>query len=329
LADATTGEELWAERYDRPLRDVFALQDGIVRRIVATLNLQLALSQQGFLIPRRTENLEAYNDLLRGMEDFVSLTKNGNVKTRQMFEKAIALDPKYALAYADLRWNYLFGYMFGFNPDPNGLQRALELEHKAVALDDSVATAHSALARIYMSIGLYDQAVSEAQRGVALDANSGDSYFWLADILNSQAKPAEALEAVETSMRLDPLNRDTCLWEQGWAYSLLGRRKEAIPALKRDLVRYPNQFMAHSFLGSDYSFLGDEDGARAEAAAVQRAIAASPNTPFGYVALANVLNSLGKPAEALVAVDKAMRLDPRGRAIIPGIRGTRAWPSLC
>jgi adenylate cyclase len=314
LADATTGAELWAERYDRPLRDVFALQDEIVRRIVTTLNLQLALSQQGFLIPRSTENLEAYDDLLRGMEAFVSLTSNGNVKARQMFEKAIALDPKYALAYADLGWNYWFGWGFGFNADPNGLQRALHLEQQAIALDDSLATAHSALARIYLTIGQYDQAVSEAQSGVALDPNSGDAYFWLADTLNSQAKPAEALEAVEKAMRLDPLNSDTYLFEQGWAYSLLGRRKEATSALKRDLVRYPDQFVAHSLLGSDYSFLGDEEGARAEAAAVERAVVASPNSYAAYVALADLLNSLGKPAEALVAVDKAMRLDPRSGA---------------
>jgi len=111
-------------------------------------------------------------------------------------------------------------------------------------------------------------------------------------------------------MRLDPRNRDTYLYEQGWAYTLLGRRNEAIPALKRDLVRYPSQFMAHSFLGSDYSFLGDEDGAWAQAATVERAIAVSPNSPAVYVALADLLNSLGKPAEALVAMDKAMRLDP-------------------
>jgi adenylate cyclase len=314
LADATSGAELWAERYDRPLRDIFALQDEIVRRIVTTLNLQLALSQQGFLIPRSTDNLEAYDDLLRGMEAFVSLTKNGNVKARQMFEKAIALDPKYALAYADLGWNCWFGWAFGFNSDPNGLQRALQLEQQAVALDDSLATAHSALARINLSIGQYDHAVSEAQRGIALDPNSGDAYFWLADTLNFQAKPAAALEAVETAMRLDPLNSDTYLYEQGWAYSLLRRWKDAIPALKRDLVRYPDMFMAHSFLGSDYSFLGDEDGARAEAAAVERAVAASPNSPAAYVALADLLNSLGRPAEALVAVDKAIRLDPRSRA---------------
>ena len=134
LADATTGAELWAERYDRPLRDIFALQDEIVRRIVTTLNLQLSLSQQGVLIPRSTANLEAYDDLLRGFESFFSVTKEGNSKARQMFEKAIALDPQYALAYADLGWNYWFGWGFGFNPDLNGLRRALELEQQAIAL---------------------------------------------------------------------------------------------------------------------------------------------------------------------------------------------------
>jgi adenylate cyclase len=138
LADATTGAELWAERYDRPLHDVFAVQDEIVRRIVTTLNLQIALSQQGVLIPRSTENLEAYDDLLRGMKDFLSMTKDGNAKARQMFEKAIALDPKYALAYAVLGWNYFLSRMFGFEPDPKGAEKALQMEQQAVALDDSL-----------------------------------------------------------------------------------------------------------------------------------------------------------------------------------------------
>ena len=125
LVDATTGAELWAERYDRPLRDVFGLQDEIVRRIVTTLNLQLALAQRGVLIPRSTENLEAYDDLLRGVEDFLPFTRDGNAKSRLMFEKAIGLDPKYALAYAFLGWNYFDGVQFGFDSDPNGLMLAL------------------------------------------------------------------------------------------------------------------------------------------------------------------------------------------------------------
>src|SRR5712692_7142104 len=116
LADATTGEELWAERYDRPLRDIFAMQDEIVRRIVTTLNLQLILAQRGYLFPRETENLEAYDDVLRGAEYFLSYTKDGNVKARQMCEQAIQLDPKYARAYAALGANYFLGWAHLLSP---------------------------------------------------------------------------------------------------------------------------------------------------------------------------------------------------------------------
>ena len=139
LADATTGAELWAESYDRPLHDVFALQDEIVRRIVTTLKLQLALSQKGILIPRTTENLEAYDDLLRGTEYFIRLTKEGNAKARPLFEKAIELDAKYAMAYASLGWNYLVGVIFALNPDPDGIGRSLRLEQQAITLDDSLS----------------------------------------------------------------------------------------------------------------------------------------------------------------------------------------------
>jgi len=183
LADATTGDELWAERYDRPLGDVFRLQDEIVRRIITTLNLQLALSQQGFLIPRSTENLEAYDDVLRGTAYSVSNTKNGNVKAQQMFEKAITLDPKYAAAYALLGLNYFLGYQDSFNPDPEGLNRASRTAQQAIALDDSLALAHSILANIYVYKGQNDQALAEAQRGIALDPNSSVSYSCLAEVL--------------------------------------------------------------------------------------------------------------------------------------------------
>src|SRR6266478_9479352 len=102
LADATTGADLWAVHYDRPLRDIFALQDEIVRRIVTTLNLQLDLMQRGADVRQTTDNLEAYDNLLRGLVYIWSLTKDDNAKAREMFEKATQLDPKYARAYADL-----------------------------------------------------------------------------------------------------------------------------------------------------------------------------------------------------------------------------------
>src|SRR6266852_9130923 len=100
LVDATTDYEIWAERYDRPLQDIFALQDEIVRKIMTTLKLQLTLQEQGILVRKATDNLEAYDDYLRGREHFIRFTQEADAQARQMFEKALALDPKYAEAYA-------------------------------------------------------------------------------------------------------------------------------------------------------------------------------------------------------------------------------------
>jgi adenylate cyclase len=216
LADATSGEELWAERYDRPMKDIFALQDEIVRRVVTTLSLQLALAQHGVMIARTTETLEAYDDVLRGTELLLTFTKDGNTKARQMFEQAIALDRKYAGAYALLGQNYFVGWALLLSQDPNGLQRAVQLEQRAIGIDDSLATAHSVLAEMYVQKGQYSQALTEAQRGVTLCPNCATDYMCLADVMNSMWKPAEGLEAVEKAMRLDPR-------------LLSGRRRPGVP----------------------------------------------------------------------------------------------------
>jgi tetratricopeptide (TPR) repeat protein len=93
-----------------------------------------------------------------------------------MFEKAIELDPKHAMAYAALGENYFVGWILLFNPEPNSLEQALRMEQRAVALDDSLSGAHSVLAAVYVQKGQYDQAVTEARRGIALDPNSADGY---------------------------------------------------------------------------------------------------------------------------------------------------------
>ena len=172
LVDGTTGADLWAVRYDRPLRDIFSLQDEIVRRIVTTLNLQLDLMQQGFDVRQTTDNLEAYDDFLQGVEYGWDPTKDGNEKGRQMFEKAIELDPKYAHAYADLGSSYLLDWTSQWTHDPHTLDRALQLEQQAIALDDSLPFAHMILGETYVFKKQYDQATAEAERAIALDPNS-------------------------------------------------------------------------------------------------------------------------------------------------------------
>jgi len=270
LADATTGADLWAVRYDRPLRDIFSLQDEIVRRIVTTLNLQLNLMQRGADVRQTTDNLEAYDDFLRGMEFLWNDTKDRNAKAREMFEKAIELDPKYARAYALLGYSYLVDWGSQWSHDPHILDRAFQLEQQAIDLNDSMPGAHMVLGEVYLCKKQYDQATAEAERAIALDPNSAFGYRALAEIMGNSGKPAEAIGLAEKAMRLDPRNGEGYLFYEGWFYTQMGRYEEAIPILKRNLARYPNNLAAHGNLIVDYTELGREDEARAEAAEVLR-----------------------------------------------------------
>src|SRR3989442_8056694 len=112
LIDATTGGHLWSERYDRPLKDIFALQDEIVQKIVTTLKLQLTLEEQGYSVRKHTDNLEAYDAFLRGVEYYWRFTQEANVQARQQFEKALALDPQYVEAYTLLGLTYAQEWAF-------------------------------------------------------------------------------------------------------------------------------------------------------------------------------------------------------------------------
>ncbi|MBV8360500.1 MAG: tetratricopeptide repeat protein [Deltaproteobacteria bacterium] len=318
LADASSGEELWAERYDRPLRDIFALQDEIVRKIVTTSNLQLNLAEYGAVIPRSTENLEAYDDVLRGTEYLITLTKDGNTKARPMFEKAIELDPRYATAYALLGVNYWVGWSAAFDPDPNALKRGLKAEQQALALDDSVSIAHSILAPLYLVGGQTERALAEAQKGIALDPNYASGYEFLADVLNILGKATQALIAIEKAIRLDPRNTVNYLYEQGWSYRLLGRWDEAILLLKAHATRYPEHLSAHTWLAEAYGGLGDMEAAQAEVAEVQRLVALVPDSAAGHWNLAEALNAAGRPTEALAVVKEGIRLDPSRPKLFTG-----------
>src|SRR5216683_268372 len=225
LADATTGDHLWAERYDRPLQDIFAVQDSIVQRIVTTLNLEFTLVHQGWQFQRHTDSPEAYDDALRGIDYELTPTKERNLKARQMFEKAIELDPKYSHSYTNLGYTYWLDWVQQWSDDPRALDRAFELEQQAIALDDSQFGAHTLLSNIYLFKKQYDQATAEAERVLAL-ANSAAGYSALAQIMDCSGKPAEAIGLAEKAMRLDPLNREGYLYYEGWSYTQMGRYEE-------------------------------------------------------------------------------------------------------
>src|SRR5207249_3707562 len=184
LIDATTGGHLWSERYDRPLQDIFALQDEVVQKIVTTLKLQLTVQEQGILVRKTTDNLETYDYYLRGREYFGRYTQETNAQAQQMFEKALELDPQYAEAYAFLGWTYLAEWGLQWSQDLQALERALALTQQAVALDDSLPLAHSALGRVSLWKKQHDKAIAEVERAIALDPNDADGYAWLGETLS-------------------------------------------------------------------------------------------------------------------------------------------------
>jgi adenylate cyclase len=331
LIDTTTGGHLWSEHYDRPLQDIFALQDEIVQKIVTTLKLQLTLREQGILVRKTTDNLEAYDSFLRGMESFLRLTKEANVQARQMYEKAIALDPQYVTAYVGLGTTYLTEWSWHWSPDPQTLERAFELAQKAVALDDSLPGAHGLLSWVYMMKQQPDQAMAEGERAIALDPNFADSYARLAEVLNSMWRSEEALQSVEQAMRLNPRYPAWYSFELGTAYFMTGRYAEAIPVLKQVVLRSPNFLYAYISLATNYclqwTFQLSQDPQILEQAVVlaQKAIALNDSTPWAHMTLGYVYLCQKQYDRAIAEGERAVALDPHEAGTYASLASMLSW----
>jgi adenylate cyclase len=269
LVDATSGDHLWAAYYDRPLRDIFSLQDEIETKIATTLKLRLSVDQWPWSVAQHTDNLEAYDYYLRCL-GYDHTTEEGNAKAAPMCEKAIELDPTYADAYATLGLNYLFRFgMQWSHYDPTLRDRAISLEQQAIGLDDSNALAHVLLGHMYLEKGQYDKGEAEGERAIALEPSSAVINILMAWILVWN-KPAEALAYVDKAERLDPHNRAFDEYHRGTAYVLLGRYEEAVPAWKVHLASYPNNVWGHAMLAVAYIELNRQEEARAEAKEIMR-----------------------------------------------------------
>ncbi|MBI3798404.1 MAG: adenylate/guanylate cyclase domain-containing protein [Deltaproteobacteria bacterium] len=270
LIDAPSDYHLWAARYDRPLTDIFAVQDEIVQRIVTTLKLQLTLSEHGVLVRKTTDNLEAYDWYLRGMESVCRFTKEANGQARQLYDKALELDPQYAAAYASLSMSYMLDWIFQWSSDSQILVRAAETAQKALALDDALPQAHATLGYVYLWQKQHDQAIAETQRAIALDPNFAQAYANLGHFLVYAGRPEETVELVQKAMRLNPRYPATYLLPLGNAYFFTGRYEEALAVYKTLVTRNPNFPVAHAGLAMTYSMLNRDGEAQAEATEVMR-----------------------------------------------------------
>lgn len=270
LVDATTEGHLWAERYDRDLKDIFALQDEVTQRIVAALAVKLTEDEQERLVRKYTDNMEAYDLYLQGAEYQNRFTKKANVKARQMFKRAIDLDPEFAIAYAALGFTHFHERTFGWSQDPQSLEHAFELAQRTLDLDDSLPWGHHLLGKVYLWKRQHEKAIAELKKAIALSPNYADQLVGLGYILNFAGRPEEAIGLVKKAMRLNPRYPVSYLWELGHAYFLTGRYEETIETLKRVLDRNSDFMPAHAFLAASYSEIGWEEEARAEVEEIVR-----------------------------------------------------------
>ena len=281
LVDASSGAEMWAQRFDRPLKDIFAVQDEIVGKVVTTLGL--IFKREEVMVPwgsvRPTNDLEAFHDLLRVGEYAARFTKEDNLAARHWAEKAVALDPRSADAYVGLAGSYLSAALFRWSDNPEAdLNHAAELAQKALDLDDSNSAALASLCEIHWMHRRFDQAVAEGERAVAINPNFASGYQVLSDALTQSNRPEEAVRAAKKAMRLDPSRQDFYAFFIATPYVLMGRYQDAIPLLKRHLALYPNQPWARFVLILAYTELGREQDARHEAAELKRI-----NPQFSYM----------------------------------------------
>ncbi len=266
LVDATTGYHVWADRYDRDVQDIFALQDEVTQKIVAALEVKLTEGEQERLGRPLTNNIEAYDYYLRGLDCHTYATEEANARARQMFAKAVELDPQFAAAYACLGWAYFDQWSLGWSQDLQTLEQAFALAQQAIAVDPLLPDGHRLLGIVYLWKKHYELAIAEVERALALDPNHADAYVALGDIFNWAGRAEETAPLVEKAMRLNPQYPSWYLWDLGHAYYLMGRYEEAMATFKRVLARNPDFMPAHAYLAVIHSELGLEEGARAAGA---------------------------------------------------------------
>jgi adenylate cyclase len=275
LIDAVTGAHRWAERYDRELHDVFAVQDEVVRAIVAILAAHVTRAEIERALLKPPAAWEAYECYLRGAEGYFlhsnSRTKASLFDTRRLLEQCLAIDPGYARAAAILSFTYLRAYVEPYDGDylsPAALNRALELAKAAVDLDPRLPQARAQLGQGLIYKRQHATAIAEFERALALNPNYIDHRY--AQALMYAGESARAIEVVETNLRLDPFPWPHAFGYMGVSNYMLKRHGEAVHLCRECALRLPNLQLPHLWLAAAFAQSGHLEEARKETAEVLR-----------------------------------------------------------
>ncbi len=256
LVDVSNGYQLWSERFDRKLLDVFAIQEETAQKIVQTLKIKLLPGLSGRLVKRSTDNLAAYNLYLEGRYYWNKRTAEGLLKSIELFQHAVEKDPQYALAYTGIADAYSLMDQYGTLPLRESVQRAEAAAKKALELDDQLAEAHASAAQVEVSYNWnYVEAEKQLRQAILLNPNYATAHHWLAFCLTPVGAHDEALREITKALELDPLslilNRD-----KGIILYYARQYDQAIAQANKVLEMDPNFALAHRLLAIAYERKG-------------------------------------------------------------------------
>jgi len=307
LINVADGYQLWSERYDREMTDVFALQDEIGKAIADRLQVTFLATSGGPLVTPATANLDAYHLYLKGRY-FWAQRGLGLKHAVDCFNQALALDPNYALAHAGLADAYTLLAEYGMVPPNVILPQVRAAIERALALAPQLAEAHCALGELKLVFDWdWPQAARSLRRAIELNPHYVAARYRLALYLSLvEGLFEEALDQARRAVELDPL-APLPVAQLGVVLLAAGRHEEAIVALRRSVELAPGMFVPHLHLGVIYNHLGQIEQALAS---LEVAAAVSGRHPSALTALAACFRSLGKTADVLAIYEE---LAARGR----------------
>jgi adenylate cyclase len=264
LIDALDGKHVWAERYDRELKDVFVIQDEVIREIIIALSLKLTPEEEVRIVKHGTENLEAYDLYMRGRQQGGFFNKEGNVEAQHFYEQAIALDSNFAEAWAHLAQIHTLNGQFGWVDDIVAAdKRALELVEKSIELDPNIPATRFAYSRILArnSIGQHIRAIAEAKKTIEMDPNYADAYAYLGQLFTVTGRAEKSIEPITTAMRINPNFPFWYYYTYGFAHFFMKDYDVAVEFIEKAIDRNPNVIFIRTAYASALAMAGRQDDA--------------------------------------------------------------------
>ena len=300
LVDVSSGYQVWSERFDREMEDIFAVQDEIARKIVDKLKIDLS-NQSAPLVRRNTGNLEAYNLYLKGRFYWSKRYEIGLQKGMECFQQAIDKDPQYALAYTGLADSFSVLATYCFMGPVQGHSRAKALAQRAIELDDSLAEAHTSLGYSQLFHD-WDWTSAEAsfRRALAINPSNAPARYWYGTFLAVMGRFDEGYAHAKQALDLDPMSPLVNAL-MGWILLLGDRFDESVVHLRAALDIEPNSYLVQSFLAVACLEVSKSDEA---VTLMRRAVEVSRGSKLMQLGLAMTLPCAGAEAEATAIIKR-------------------------